>query len=193
VVRWFFPERRLDGLLPRVWSAYGDETLLAELTRVTTLEAEPVIARFVTDIIAPLQPGTIFPVEMARDYVTATYGVFKENSYKRLLLSTRTLGFLARRGAEWTVNGIARPGNALLILIHERLASAPRIVRVADILQQPFWRYLGLRDAEELRAVLRDASAEGLIARYSVVDQLEQITTLYSVDAYLQQALRLSR
>ena len=66
-----------------------------------------------------------------------------------------------------------------------------RIVRVADLLATPWWRYLGLRTADDLRAALRTAHAAGLIARYSVVDDLEQITTRYALTDYLGQALRL--
>jgi hypothetical protein len=42
-----------------------------------------------------------------------------------------------------------------------------------------------------VRAVLHDAQTAGLIARYSVVDQLEQITTRYTLEDYLRGALRL--
>ena len=41
------------------------------------------------------------------------------------------------------------------------------------------------------RTTLRAAERAGLIARYSIVDELEQITTRYSFDDYLHNALRL--
>jgi hypothetical protein len=191
VVRWFFPDRQLDSLLPRVWRAYRDDRLLHELTRVTTLEMEPVIARFVADVILPLYPGQTFQTTMARDYVVATYGVYKKNSFKRLLNTISHLGFLGRYDGQWVVTAIPRPADALLILLHARLAPTPRIVRLADLLAAPFWRYLGFRQADEVRAVLHDAQTAGLIARYSVVDQLEQITTRYTLEDYLRGALRL--
>ena len=83
------------------------------------------------------------------------------------------------------------PANGLLILLHARLATTPRIVRISDLLAAPWWRYLGYRSAAEVRATLRDAERAGLIARYSIVDDLEQITTRYSLDDYLDNALRL--
>ncbi len=191
VTRWFFPEHKLGGLLSRVWDAYHDEALLLELVKVTTLETEPVIANFVTDIVYATAPGQVFDTAMARDYVVATYGSFKENSYRRLLLTARQLGFIARHGNDWLVSAISGPANGLLILLHARLAPTPRIVRISDLLAAPFWRYLGYRDAELVRSALRDAQAAGLIARYSVVDDLEQITTRYSFDDYLDHAFRL--
>ncbi len=78
-----------------------------------------------------------------------------------------------------------------MILLHARLAPTPRIVRVSDLLAEPFWRYLGLRQPDEVRTILHDADAAGLLARYSTVDQLEQVTTRYTLEEYLGRALRL--
>lgn len=191
VVKWFFPDHRLDGLLPRVWCVYKDAQLLSDLTRVSVLDAEPVIARFATDIILPLPPGATLDATIARDFVTATYGSYKEQSYTRLLNTARHLGFLQRRDNQWVVAAIARPADAFLIVLHARMAPTPRIVRVAEILEQSFWRYLGFRQPDEVRSVLRDAHSAGLIARYSVVDELEQVTTRYSYETYVGSAMRL--
>jgi hypothetical protein len=191
VTRWFFPERRLGGLLPTVWRTYGDDQLLREVARVTTLEIEPVIAHFVTDVILPLPPGTPFSRELTRNYVTATYGAFKENSYKRLQISVAALGYLRGSKSTWSVAALPPPADALLILLHARLAPTPRIVRLADLLVAPLWRYLGLRSDDDVRHILRDAAAAGLLARYTTVDQLEQITTRYTYTDYLNQRLRL--
>jgi len=191
VVRWLFPERRLGGFFPRVWDAYRDEQLLRQLTRVTVLEVEPVIARFVMEVLRPLSPGAQFDPTMARDFVTSLYGSYKENSYKRLLITARRMGFIERWENGWIVSAIPRPADALLILLHARMAPTPQIVRVADLLNEPFWCYLGLRQPDEVRSILHDAHAAGLLARYSTVDQLEQITTRYTLDEYLGRALRL--
>ena len=50
---------------------------------------------------------------------------------------------------------------------------------------------MGIRDESTVRAILRDAEVKGVIAKYTVVDQLEQITTRYSYEDYLSKALRL--
>jgi hypothetical protein len=191
VTRWFFPDHQLNSLLPRIWQAYHDDDLMKQVARVQVLENEPVIARFVTDVVYPMAPGEPLPPNAGRDYIVATYGTFKENSHKRLLTTALRLDFLTRRGAQWTVAAIPPPVDGLLILLHDRLAPTPRIVRVADLLATAWWRYLGLRTPDALRAALRTAHAAGLIARYSVVDDLEQITTRYGLTDYLGQALRL--
>jgi hypothetical protein len=191
IVRWFFPERSLDGLLPRIWATYQDNQLLLDLMRVTTLEMEPVIARFVTDVIMPFEPGDRFPVELARNYIISTYQGYKKDSYDRLLVTVRSLRLLSRRADAWIVNAVPRPANALLILLHTRLAPTPRIVRVSDLLEQPFIQYLGFRESDSVRGVLRDAASAALLARYSVVDQLEQVTTRFDADAYIVNRLGL--
>ncbi|OIO98949.1 MAG: hypothetical protein AUK03_00375 [Anaerolineae bacterium CG2_30_64_16] len=191
LVRWFFPNRRLDSLLALIWQAYGDDQLLLDLIRATVLEIEPVVARFVSEVIQPLSPGEGFDTVVARDFVTAVYGAYKKNSYDRLLVTTRNLGFIERRDNGWAVAAVPTPTDALLILLHARLAPTPRIVRLSDLLAEPFWRYLGLRQPDEVRAILHDAHAAGLLARYSTVDQLEQVTTRFTLNEYFGRALRL--
>jgi hypothetical protein len=192
VVRWLFPERKPGGILPRAWQAYRDDQLLLELARVTVLEVEPVIAQFVTEVIQSMPVGQDFDQAQARDFITSIYGAFKKDSYDRLLVSTRQLGFLERLNSKsWGVAAVPPPADALVILLHARLAPTPRIVRVSDLLAEPFWRYLGLRQPDEVRAILHNAHAAGLLARYSIADQLEQVTTRYTLEEYLGRALRL--
>ena len=191
IVRWYFPQRKLESLLARAWQAYGDDQLLTELIRVAVLEIEPVIAQFVTQVVQPLSPGESVDSLVMRDFITVLYGAYKANSHKRLIKTAHDLGFIERRGNGWTVAAVQSPADALLILVHARLAPTPRIVRVSDLLTEPFWRYLGLRQPDEVRAILHDAHAAGLLSRYSTVDQLEQVTTRYTTEEYLGRALRL--
>jgi hypothetical protein len=55
-----------------------------------------------------------------------------------------------------------------------------------EILSNPFWQYLGLRDQDVVRKIFREADANGVIAKYIVADQLEQVTTTYSFDEFIQ-------
>lgn len=191
ILRWYFPERELESLLAQGWKAYRDDQLLLELIRTAVLETEPVVARFVADVIQPISPGERFDALAARDFVTTVYGAYKKNSYDRLLVTARSLGFIERRGNGWIVAAVQPPADALLILLHARMAPTPRIVRLSDLLAEPFWRYLGLRQPDEVRAILHSAHAAGLVARYSIVDQLEQVTTRYTLEEYLGRSLRL--
>jgi len=187
----YFPGLSLGNLLPQVWRAYRDEQILVDLMRVTALEAEPVIARFMLDEVWPLAIGQIFDVAVARTFIQETYGAFKKQSYERLLLTVRHLGFLGRYNDGWVVEEVPTPADALLILLHDRLAPTPRIVRLDEILDASWWRFLGLKMPDTVRHILRDAEAAGLISRYATVDELEQVTTRFTRDDYITQARRL--
>ena len=191
IQRRFFPERSLDGLVPSVWRGYRDDRILADVMRVTLLEVEPVIARFVLDYILPGPPGTTLDRNIARAYIEETYGVFKKRCYQRLTGMCVHLGLLGRYDGEWVVQALPEPADALLVLLHARLAPTPRIVRLSELLNTTWWRLLGLRAPDVVRRILRDATAAGLIARYVVVDELEQVTTRYPAADYITQGRRL--
>lgn len=107
------------------------------------------------------------------------------------MLTIQRLGFLGRYNGELIVEQIPLPVNALLILLHDRLAPTPRIVRLNEMLEADWWRYLGIKQADNVRYVLRQAEAAGLISRYAAVDELEQVTTRFTRDDYIAQARRL--
>jgi hypothetical protein len=187
----YFPRLSLDTLLPQVWRAYRDEAILVDLMRVLALEAEPVIARFVLEKVWPLSIGQVLDPQVSRAFIEETYGRFVTKSHKRLLLTVRRLGFLGRYNGELVVEQIPTPADALLILLHDRLAPTPRIVRLSEILERDWWRLVGFKAPDAVRRVLRDAEMAGLIARYAKVDQLEQVTTRLSRDEYVAKAKRL--
>jgi len=191
VGRRYFPGLSLDNLLPQVWKAYQDERILVDLMRVYALEAEPVIARFVLDKVWPLDAGQVFDEEVARAFIQETFGEFKKQSYERLLLTVRHLGFLGRYNGQLVVEEIPAPADALLILLHDRLAPTPRIVRLSEILDSNWWQFLGFKGPNAVRRILRQAEVAGLISRYAAVDELEQVTTRFTRDEYIGQAKRL--
>jgi hypothetical protein len=186
-----FPEKSLQGVNPKAWRAYQDEKILEDLARATTLEAEPVIAKFVLEQILVLSPGTIIESSTIRDFISAEFGAFKRDSYTRLRQALTHMGFTSAVENGLMVEPITLPDNAFLILLHARLALTPRIVRLSDILNATFWKLLGIREEAAVRSILRGATTQGIIAKYIVVDQLEQITTRYSYEEYLLNAIRL--
>lgn len=186
-----FPEKSLQGINPRVWNAYHDEKILEDIARLTTLEAEPVISKFVLEQVLVLSPGTVIENSTIQDYVSSEFGVFKRDSYNRLRSALIHMGFIFAVKNGVVVQPIPLPDNAFLIALHARLASTPRIVRLSDIIEANFWKLLGIRDETTIRVILKEAHAKGIIAKYAVVDQLEQITTRYSFDEYLARKLLL--
>lgn len=186
-----FPEKSLDGINPRVWRIYQDEKILEDFARLTTLEAEPVITKFVIEQILVLSPGSIIENSTIQDYISSKFGSFKRDSYNRLRSAIIHMGFVSAVTGGIIVQPIPLPDNAFLIALHSKLAPTPRIVRLSDILDAVFWHLLGIRDEMTVRSILREAEAKGYIAKYTIVDQLEQITTRYSLDEYLSKAFRL--
>ncbi len=190
--RWFFPDRQLPGPAGRVWAAYGDEKVLRDVMRVCVLSQEPVVAAFIERFIRPAPPGAELQGNVFRTYIKETYGEFKRQSHQRLTRTLRELGFIVRIGQTWFTQAlIPRPATAFLILLHERFAPTPRIVSLARILADPLWWQVGYHAPAEVRETLHDAAAGGLIARFVAVDQLEQVTTRYTLDEWLARRLRL--
>lgn len=192
IQRRFFPGQSLNDLIPTVWRKYRDEGILTDLMRVTTLEGEPVIAQFVLKHVLPQLPGNILNTEVAKAFVRETYGEFKPKSYRRLLLTCRYLKFLGKYNGDLLIEHINPPADAFLILLHDRLAPTRRIVRLNEIVETNWWCLLGLREVEDIRHILHQAEAAGLISRYTKVDELEQVTTRFSCEEYFRQAMRLS-
>ena len=98
---------------------------------------------------------------------------------------------MTRSGQTWFTQALSRPATAFLVLLHDRLAPTPRIVSLAQILGDPLWWQVGYHTPDEVRETLREAAAAGLIARFVTVDQLEQITTRYTLEEWLAGRLRL--
>jgi hypothetical protein len=81
---------------------------------------------------------------------------------------------------------------SLLILLHHLFAAkAVRTVELRNLFANPFWKYLGYKSEDAVRAVLREADASGLIGKYVVADQLEQVTTCSTLDEFLERRTRL--
>jgi hypothetical protein len=191
IQRRFFPEKSLDGLLPLVWKHYQDESMLKDLMRVYAVESEPVIAKFILQELGSRLPGNTIEQSQVKTFISTIYGGNQVDSYNRLLNSCRDMGFVSRYDGVWLIEEIPMPKNAFMILLHDRLAPAPRIVRLNEIIDATWWHYSGLRGEDQVREILREAESAGLIARFAKVDELEQVTTRYAQLEYIHQALRL--
>jgi len=186
-----FPEKNFYGINTKVWRAYQDEKIQEDIARLTTLEAEPVISKFVLEQILVLSPGAVIENSVIKDYISSEFGSYKPNSFDRLRSALIHMGFVSAVPKGIMVQPIPLPNNAFLLTLHFRLALTPRIVRLSDILNTTFWRLLGIRDDITVRSILHEADAKGFIAKYTLVDQLEQITTRYSFEEYLAKRLHL--
>jgi hypothetical protein len=64
-------------------------------------------------------------------------------------------------------------------------------VALKDIETDPFWKYLRIPNGQSIKQILREASANNLISKYIVADQLEQITTRYSLKEFIERKIAL--
>jgi hypothetical protein len=81
---------------------------------------------------------------------------------------------------------------SLLLLTHYIFAPAePRTIELRNLLANPFWKYIGLKHENDLRDIFREADAAGYIGKYVVADQLEQVTTCLTLEAFLSRKVRL--
>jgi len=191
VLKWFFPSHSLDNLLTKVWTFYKNEVILREVMRYQYLTVEPTVGEFIRDYIIPLEPGSNVSVDYLKDFLLKKYGVVRPDPLNALRGACRDMGFLHVNKTKMIVCQIPVPTTSLLILTHYLHAPSVHTIAINEILSNYYWRYLGIRDPETVRRVFREADANGLIAKYVVADQLEQVTTRYPVDEFIKRRLQL--
>jgi hypothetical protein len=193
VIRWFFPDG-LDGVARKTWAAYQDEKVLVDVLRYLYLSQEPVMGECVADCLFPVEVGMRVPTSLFDRFLDAYYsGQPTKKTVQRLKTNLMKLGFLERpAGNEDQLVSVNPTKTALLLLTHYLFAPAgARTVELKRILADPFWEYLGLKSEDAVRAAFREADAAGVLGKYVVADQLEQITTRWSLDEFLANKPRL--
>lgn len=191
IIKWFFPSHSLDNILTKVWTFYKNEELLKEIMRYQYLTIEPTVGEFIKDYILPLEPGSTISVDYLKDFLLKKYGVVRPDPVNALRGACKNMGFLLVSKNKLIVSKVSIPKTALLILTHYLLAPSVRTVAIKEILSKDYWKYLGIRDTNNVRMVFREADANGLIAKYVVADQLDQVTTRYPVDEFIERKLQL--
>ncbi|GFP28315.1 hypothetical protein [Candidatus Hakubella thermalkaliphila] len=79
----------------------------------------------------------------------------------------------------------------MIILVHFIFAPTHRTVSLKEIVEHHFWHFLGIRSQDRVKTILKEANARGLIAKYIIADQLEQITTKHTLESMLENRIRL--
>jgi DNA repair protein RadC len=193
ILRWFFPNG-LTGLLPRVWQAYQDETICIDLLRWSYLSSEPIMGRCVVDALFPCENGLVIPATYFDKFLEQHLGEApQEIAIKRLKCNLKRIGFLDRsRGKPDRLASVSSQKTSFLILLHFLFAAKTiRTVELKNLLANPFWMYLGYKTEDSVRSLLREADGVGLLGKYVVADQLEQVTTCFTLDELLERRVRL--
>ena len=193
ILKWFFPDG-VGSLMRNVWAAYNDESVASDILRYLYLASEPIMGACVAEALYPLEEGMLIPAHyfdrFLRDHLS---GEPPPKTRQRLKTNLMKLGFLARARSKPDRLNLVIPTNiAFLILLHHLFApNGPRTVEVRHLFANPFWKYLGFKSEETVRAVLRVADAAGVLGKYVVADQLEQVTTCLTLHDIFVQKVRL--
>jgi hypothetical protein len=193
VIRWFFADG-LDGIARKTWVAYQDEKILADVLRYLYLAHEPVMGACVAECLFPVESGMRVPPSLFDRFLASHYdGAQTKKTTQRLKSNLMRLGVLERcPGADDKLASLNPTKTSLLLLTHHIFAPAePRTIELRHLLANPFWKYLGFKREDDVRAIFREADATGYIGKYVVADQLEQLTTCLTLDAFLSKKVRL--
>lgn len=192
ILLWFFWDG-IDGLARRTWQAFEDDQIEAIILRYLYLTAEPLVGTCVEQCLYPLEEGMLIPSSYFKRYLQ---GALDEEppakTLKRLKTNLAKLGFIDRSTKGDRLNRLAVDKTAFLVVFHSIFSAAgPRTIELSRVLQNPFWKYLGFKSEQSVRAVLKEADASGLLGKYVVADQLEQVTTCFSLAEILKRRVRL--
>jgi hypothetical protein len=193
ILLWFFGDG-IEGLARQVWQAYEDEQLERDILRYLYLTAESLVGRCVEDCLFPLEEGMLIPAAYFERYLRDALGEQPPpKTLERLKMNLAKLGFLDRSASQGDRLGrITVDKTAFLVVFHSIFSpTGPRTVELASVLSNPFWKHLGLKSEQAVRAILREADGGHLLGKYVVADQLEQVTTCFSLRELLKQKARL--
>jgi hypothetical protein len=187
LMRWFFPDG-VRGLAARVWIQYRDQALADEMLRYLYLRAESMAGAAVADALLPIAENAVIPDSYLPNFLRTRFGAdTPAKSIQRLKANLRKLGFLVRgKGSRDTLRVPAPSATAFLIVLHHLFA--PRhagAVEFRTLAADPFWKYLGFKNEDQLRTILREALDRGLLAKYILADRIESVSFRYSFEEFL--------
>ena len=146
--------------------------------------------------------GALFPLENGITIPASYFDKFLEDSLReappektreRLKINLKKLGFLERaKGKPDRLTPVVPQKTSFLILLHQLFApNSVRTLELRNLFANPFWKFLGYKSEDALRQLLREADAKGVVGKYIVADQLEQVTTCFTLDEVLARRVRL--
>lgn len=193
IIKWFFPDG-MAGLIPKVWRTYEDEAIVLDLLRWSYLDQVPIMGKCVAEALFPCEIGLIVPAAYFDKFLLDYLGeVPPEKTRLRLKSNLKRIGFLERAAGkpDRLLPVISQKTSFLILLHHLFAATTVRTIELTNLAANPFWKYLGYKSEDEIRSLLREADAAGLVGIYVVADQLEQVTTCLTLAELLERRARL--
>jgi len=187
VLSRFFPGIEIRTLPTRVAAECSEETLAAVVAPLLLI-AEPVLGLLFAERLHPIPAGSNLPPDFFVRFANEAVAADVKHVAGRCANAARSLGWTSR--VQRKTSRIQAPVNfwAAVLVFHHVYAPTPGIVDVSRVLAEPIWKYLAFSDPDAVRSWLRDLERQGLIARYSRVDRLEQVTTRHDLDTLIQKA-----
>jgi hypothetical protein len=108
----------------------------------------------------------------------------------RCCTAVRVLGWTIVEKKKYYVTQRNPDETAAMLIFHYRYAPLPRVIDLKVLLAEPTWKYLGFGHEDAVRGFMRKLERRGLVARYAMVDRLEQLTTRYSLESLLARKAR---
>jgi hypothetical protein len=193
VIRWFFADG-LNGIARKTWLAYQDEQILSDILRYLYLKHEPVMGACVAECLFSVEVGMHIPPSLFDRFLTTFYHCSAtKKTTQRLKTNLMRFGLLKRSPGEDDELVALNPSKvSLLLLIHHLFAEKEvRTIELRNLMTDPFWKYLGYKSQDEVRMILREADSLGIIGKYVVADQLEQVTTCLTQEEFLLRQVRI--
>ena len=177
IFAWLFPNGQLDAGPVLTWKHYHDDRLLLDSLRVSYLQAIPMLARFLDQLLAHVAVGELLPSTYIHEFGLADCGEpTPRNTAERLTRNAMKLGFL-HRSLDGLVHVVPPYDPTSVVLeLHRRFGQEPATVAFGDVAGNPFWRFIGVPDTGTLRAILYQAVEHGGIAKFVKADELDQVT-----------------
>ena len=193
VVRWFYPDG-MKGLTAEVWRHYQDTGLAEEILRYRYLCVETMAGAIVADALFPIGENASIPDSYIAQFIRERFGSeVPGKTTERLKANLRKLGFLSLgKERRDSLRPLAPSAIAFLVLLHFRFSQGHAGgVEFRVVASDPFWKYLGFKSEDRLRAIFREALDHGLIAKYVVADRIESISFRYSFGEFVEGRMRL--
>jgi hypothetical protein len=194
IYRRLFGHDELYGkTLINVARYYNDPVLVETLWRTIYFLIEPIPAKTYLDIIWLRTPGSMISSTEIKNYVRSQWKSLGAKVDERVSLSLKHSGVIRKHEKKFVISGFANLETSLLLMVHLLYVKESSAVTVSmtSIENNNFWKYLGYRSLDHVRVALRKAEHQGLLARYAIVDHIEQITTKYSLSSLISMKLQI--
>jgi hypothetical protein len=193
LIRWFFPDG-VRGLAASVWINYRDEGLLEETLRFLYLSVEPMVAAAVAEALFPIAENAQIPPSYLTNFIRQRFGEeTPEKSIKRVKQNLRKLGILVReKGDRDTLRALSPSSTGFLVLLHYVFArNEPCAVEFRTLVHNLFWKFLGFKSEDQLRAIIKESLNRALISKYVVADRIESISFRFSFNDFVTNRMKL--